>query len=507
MDEALVLIDGFKGTKLNVGSDNKPFSTSPHPQKIYYFSTYLESKTMKTIITKSIALLVSITALTLNSFGQNALDFDGINDYATAANASAHIANQSNFSMAFWVFPKNAPAGFPNFDGFAGFRNDLNADFYILQLSANNVEARFRNSIGTNYTITGVNAINLNQWNHYALTYNGSQLKLYQNGSLVNSISASGSITNSNVPFNIGYTPFTGNNFYTQGTFDDVTLWDKTLSAAEITTIYNSTCGINTSDPNLKLCYEFNQGVAGGANSGITSFIDTKGNINATPQNMAMSGSTSNLVSGFSSSTSSSFTFTTCQPFILPSGTDTILDSGTYTDTLTNANGCDSIITYNVTVDSVDVSVTASATTLTANATGVYYQWIRCSDYSIVTNATYKTFSPPDTSQYAVIISNANCADTSECISKVSNIGLSEISGSERVSVFPNPVEDEINVSLGENQKKIVLDIYTTSGQLVDHQIFENTKDLKVSFDQKPGIYLMKISSDSSSYWARFVKN
>lgn len=451
-------------------------------------------------------MFLGLAFFTTSMNAQNALDFDGTNDYATAANGSSHIANKTNFSMSFWVYPKHAPAGYPNFDGFAGFRNDLNADFYILQLNANNVEARYRNSSGTDYTITGMNAVTINQWNHYALTYNGSQLKLYHNGSLVSTVSASGSITNANVPFNIGYTPYSASNFYTQGTLDDVTLWDKTLSAAEITTIYNSTCGISTSDPNLKLCYEFNQGVAGGANTGITSFTDTKGNINATPHNMAMSGSSSNLVAGFSSATSSSLTFTTCQPFILPSGSDTIVASGTYTDTLTNANGCDSIITYNVTVDSVDVSVTATSTTLTANATGVYYQWIRCSDYSIIPNATYKTFSPPDTNQYAVIISNANCADTSDCVSKVSNIGIGEMTGSEMVSVFPNPVDREINLSLGDNQQSITLEIYSTSGQLVYQQAIKNTKDLKIHFDQKPGVYLMKITSNSSSYWARFVK-
>ena len=78
-------------------------------------------------------------------------------------------------------------------DGFAGFRNNSNADFYLLQLSSTNVEARFRNSVGTNFDIV-FTGLNVNQWNHFVSTYNGSPITLYHNGVSVGSTPANGTI-------------------------------------------------------------------------------------------------------------------------------------------------------------------------------------------------------------------------------------------------------------------------------------------------------------------------
>ena len=83
---------------------------------------------------------------------QNALDFDGINNYVSVPNASAQIAN-GNMAISFWVYPRNTAPGYPNFDGMVGFRNDSNADFYILHLNATSVEARFKNSNGVDHDI------------------------------------------------------------------------------------------------------------------------------------------------------------------------------------------------------------------------------------------------------------------------------------------------------------------------------------------------------------------
>ena len=72
------------------------------------------------------------------------MDFDGFDDYVSTPNASALVAN-GNISMTMWFYPTNPGAGYPDFDGMAGLRNNSNADFYALQLSATNYEFRYRN--------------------------------------------------------------------------------------------------------------------------------------------------------------------------------------------------------------------------------------------------------------------------------------------------------------------------------------------------------------------------
>lgn len=308
---------------------------------------------------------------------QNVLDFDGNDDRIVVPNASAQIAN-SNLSMALWVYPTNPNPGWPDFDGIAGFRNDANADFYLLQLSTTNLEARFRGNTGTNYDIV-YNGLVLNAWNHLVFTYNGTNLVLYHNGSQVGTRTASGTITNTTVPLNIGFVPFSNPDFLLDGQLDDVCLWNKALTANEVSTLYNA-CGADLTDTNLRLCYEFNQGTAGGNNAGMTTATDSKGNINGTLTGFTLNGTTSNYVTG-GIVTASTLTPTTACSYTSPSGNDVWSTSGTYRDTLTNAAGCDSIITINLTIlggnlvtlnPSVCTDYTSPSGNYTWNTSGTY---------------------------------------------------------------------------------------------------------------------------------------
>ncbi len=88
-------------------------------------------------------------------------------------------------------------------------------------------------------------------------------------------------------------------------------------------------------------------------------------------------------------------------------------EPGTYFD---NA-GCDTVLLTTLSFfDQINTNVTLSDGTLTAEATGVSYQWINCDSGDTIVGATSQTFTPDTTGNYAVILSNANCSATSECI-------------------------------------------------------------------------------------------
>lgn len=284
----------------------------------------------------------------LLNFGQNALDFDGIDDRIVVPNASARIAN-GNITMAAWVYPTNPAAGWPNFDGFMGFRNDANADFYLLQLSSTNVEVRLRNSTGAVYTLAS-STLNLNTWNHYVMSYDGSLIRLYHNGVIADSLVANGYITNTTSSLHIGTLPFGTTDFDTDGRLDDVALWNKALSASEVNALYNA-CSVDLSDPNLQLCYEFNQGTGGANNAGISTAIDSKGNINGQMSGFTLNGNTSNFIV-YGNPTISTLNDTAGCTYTSPSGNYVWTSNGTYQDTLVGANaaGCDSLITVNLTL-------------------------------------------------------------------------------------------------------------------------------------------------------------
>ncbi len=138
----------------------------------------------------------------------------------------------------------------------------------------------------------------LNEWNHIALVIEPNKATIYVTNSNGTS-SAVNAITHIPVDlnslWNIGDdTCCPGREF--NGTIDEVRIWNKSRSQAEIMATMNTELAGNETD--LVLYYNFNQGVAGGNNAGITSLYDLVGSVNGTLQNFGLTGATSNWVAG-----------------------------------------------------------------------------------------------------------------------------------------------------------------------------------------------------------------
>ena len=160
------------------------------------------------------------------------LDFNSATlDYVEMPNASSVIANKTEFTISGWVNPQMDASH----SGFFGFRNNSDADFFLLQLqNSTNVEARFRNSAGVNFDVVANSILDIGQWQHLAFTYDGSYIKLYKNGSMVDSSAANGTITNVSQSFKIGSLDYQSSSFPMQGSADEVRLWDAALSESTI---------------------------------------------------------------------------------------------------------------------------------------------------------------------------------------------------------------------------------------------------------------------------------
>jgi hypothetical protein len=444
----------------------------------------------------SIGLLL-ILQLVATAQVNNSLNFDGIDDVASVPQASSLISGAAGFSMSFWIKPENGSPAFPNFDGFAGFRNNSDADFYILQLTATDVEARFRNSNGVNFDIISSSLI-LNAWQHFALTYNGTNLTLYHNGAVVGTEPASGIINNASETFLIGNLVFQTYDFYADASLDEVSLWSKALSAAEVQCLYKGSA--DTLENDLKLYYKCNQGTAAGSNTTIGSLINFNGTNPADLAGFSLNGTNSNFVSGAAlvyNTTNANL----CQGASISFQGQIINAPGTYYGIYTDANGCDSVVALIATATSVDTVVTRSGNILTAQATGATFQWLYCdSNYQIIPGATQQSLIPVYNGSYAVAVTQNGCTDTSTC-KLITTIGIDEPIWAKSILIFPTSVVDVMNITSNGKQVLQKVNVFTLQGSLVDSFAWPSgAASLQLPLNNlATGSYLLVIKSEDQT--------
>jgi hypothetical protein len=154
--------------------------------------------------------------------------------------------------------------------------------------------------------------------------------------------------------------------------------------------------------------------------------------------------------------TSATWNVSGCDSYVSPSGLYTWTSSNTYLDTIPNAAGCDSLLTVNVTINTVDAAATQTGYTLSANNASATYQWLDCDNaYAIISGATNQSYTVTANGSYAVQVIDNGCTDTSACFT-ISDLGF-EKNIAPVISVYPNPAIHSVTVSTGN----------LTSGQII----------------------------------------
>lgn len=205
------------------------------------------------------------------------------------------------------------------------------------------------------------------------------------------------------------------------------------------------------------------------------------------------------------------------------SGTDTRtecssytwIDGNTYTSSNNSAtfnivggasNGCDSLVTLDLTIINVDVTTTSSGNTISANNVGAVYQWLDCDNaYSPIPGETNRSFTAQANGDYAVEITESNCIDTSSCIN-ISGVGLTRQLKKE-VNIYPNPFSDNVRIEyLNWNSSIVIIELFDQLGRLI-FQEEKSTQENSIDFSNVPsGIYTLKINDIESSRVVRIVK-
>ncbi len=472
------------------------------PVFYFYYRTKRIMKKQLRINLASIIFLLATSLFSMQIFAQaeNALSFDNIDDEVEVPGASARIAGSNQISLTCWVKPMNTNIVFPDYDGFAGIRNNNDADFYIVQFGPRRVEARFRNSSGVNFDVVD-STIQIGVWQHYTLTYNGSELTLYRNGIIVGTTIANGTITNTSVPFTVGSMVYGAFNYYMFGELDEVTLWNRFLTPFQIRCLANF--GTSPTTPGLQLYYKCNQGTPGGINVSQTSLTDETGNSNGFFSGFALSGPTSNFVVGVTTVTDIADNI--CPGSTYTFGLQSLTAPGVYTQVFPSASGCDSTVRLTLT-NGINDAVNLAGNTLTAQQANAQYQWIDCQNGNQpISGANSQSYVAASSGPYAVIITSGSCTDTSACIS-IPTLNVTTAQLLTGVSIFPNPVQDQLTVRLLAAESDVQLVVADLSGRTLYNEKHSGDNFQINTTEWAKGVYTMTLRTGEKQMTGRFTK-
>jgi len=223
----------------------------------------------------------------------NALAFDGVADGVIMGPSPVTVSG--SFTAEAWVMPADGTKEMHVLSTRTG--GEMSFDMQIM--SGNKIHGDIGS--GSVWLTTAADATfnyKTGQWIHLAYVVTPAGYSIYVNGNLVGSGTLSGTplLMDNNHSTTIGCYPGESTNF--NGSIDEVRMYNAALSQANIQADMLSTA--SSVPANLVNYYDFDNGAAGGTNTGINTLTDrTTTGYNGTLSNFALSGTTSNWVESY----------------------------------------------------------------------------------------------------------------------------------------------------------------------------------------------------------------
>lgn len=167
-------------------------------------------------------------------------NFDGQNDYLVTENSSSDLQLSGDYSMGVWV--NGSPVADQN--PWAGIyaRTDASGNNNHWNLERDDGNDRliiWHNNVSwdTGITLTNVS----NAWHHIGIIYSGTTVTSYLDGVQVSSATFATAPNTGNGHLNIGVDRTQDANYVWNGLIDELFIFDKAITAGNMTTLYNQT--------------------------------------------------------------------------------------------------------------------------------------------------------------------------------------------------------------------------------------------------------------------------
>ncbi len=490
-------------------------------------STYTVIGTAANSCTNSATSLVSLAP-------GAAINFNGTSNNVNLGTAiGASFAPLNKVTLEAWVKPSNT-TGLGIIVGNYAPANQM--QFMLRRGGATQYQFYIGNgSIGNYLAANSVAGPTIGVWQHIAGVYNGTVASIYINGVLSSTAAISYTFGTTTNPLVIGGTGAE----YFGGDIDEVRIWNRALCQSEIQN--NMTGEIATTANGLIANYHFNQGIAAGTNTSVTTLTDASGNAytGTLSASFPLTGATSNWVTP-GGVTSGSNVAAFVSPTLSIAGTNTICAGSTTTLTAsgnvstyawvsgpatasnvvtpsvtttysvigTNSLGCQSnVVTNMVTVNTLPTVTAVSNTSLLCVGQTASLTANGASTYSWNTSATTTVIavSPTVNTNYTVTGTTNGCSNTFTLTQAVSPCtGIQSLTnGTSLISVYPNPSN---GIYIIETESATTINVVDVLGKVVYSQKLQDGKHAINLSNLNNGLYILKAENNGQIKTVRLIK-
>ena len=185
-------------------------------------------------------------------------------------------------------------------------------------------------------------------------------------------------------------------------------------------------------------------------------------------------------------------------------------NSGVYTQRITTSVGCDSLIELHLSATTFNNSISVNSGTLQTSQTGTGYQWINCSTNTAISGATGQTYTPTQSGNYAVVVTDGICSDTSNCLF-FSGTGIGELNAGVTLLSSINEETNSIRVSINGLSTGGNLSITDVRGKIIFSEIIpaDGNKNRQIFFSAATlarGMYMIHLTGENVRMTTKVVR-
>jgi hypothetical protein len=180
--------------------------------------------------------------------------------------------------------------------------------------------------------------------------------------------------------------------------------------------------------------------------------------------------------------------------------------TGVYQSVFAAINGCDSIITTTLFIDTLQALIQDIGMALQASNApiGGTFQWLNCNNnFNPILGETNQSFIPIANGSYAVQINNSTCQDTSDCYDFVT-VDMIDINIENAFSISPNPVADVLFITPNSNFKISQIRIIDQLGKVIFSESF-NQNGINIA-SLESGCYTIECLANTKYYYKQIIK-